>query len=273
MGLCDAMLAIEELGAHAVAQPVAEALGIVAPLLAKHAGDELCARWLPGLVDGSVMASIQEGWGGQAPWGVSAHLVLVPQEDETVALCVSDATTKTFAGAQDRARRPARLGPTSIVSVLAKGRVATELRDRARVVYAQLLLGLARAAIAQAVEYARLREQFGRPIGSFQAVKHMLADAHVAVQTARRATWYAAWCVDHDQPDRGESAALAKASAGEAALAASHAALQVHGAIGFTWQCDLHLWLKRIHVLEPLFGSAPTVWRELADTWFDGEAA
>jgi len=275
LGLTDVILVIEELGRHAVPHPAAETLGIVAPLLARHADAATQAAWLPRLASatgaGSALASVQDGWDGQAGWGAEAQLVLVALDDG-VALCVPDSTTTTFPAAQDRARRPARLLPATEVARLPGCAVARELRCRAQVVYAQLLLGLGAAVIARAVDYARTREQFGRPIGSFQAIKHMLANAHVAIETARRSTWYAAWCIDHDRdhdPARVlEAAAVAKGSAAEAALEASYAGMQVHGAIGYTWECDLQLWLKRIHVLEPLFGGARKQWLALADGYF-----
>lgn len=269
MGLCDAALLIEELGRHAVPHPVAETLGIVAPVLARHADSTLCAAWLPALARGAVLASVQDGWDGQAGWGAEAQLVLVA-DDDGVSLCAPGPQIQGIAGAQDPARRPARIARSQEIDRL-QGRAVSEfLRNHARTVVAQQLLGLASASIARAVDYAKMREQFGRPIGSFQAVKHMLANAHVAVETARRSTWFAAWCLDHDDARAAEASAVAKGSAGEAAIEASYAALQVHGAIGYTWQCDLHLWLKRIHVLEGLFGGAKMQWRVLAGIYFDG---
>ncbi len=270
MGLCDAALLIEELGRHAVPHPVAEALGVVVPVLARCGDERLRAEWLPGIARGAVMASIQDGWDGQAGWGADAQLVLVAH-DEGVSLCRPSPATRRIADPADPARRPARLTRSDEFARLDGTAPATLLRQCARTVLAQFLLGLAAASIARAVDYAGERVQFGRPIGSFQAIKHMLANAHVAVETARRATWYAAWCIDRDDPRAGEAAAVAKGGAAEAAVEASYAGLQVHGAIGYTWECDLHLWLKRIHALEGQFGGARDQWRELADMTF-GEA-
>jgi len=269
MGLCDTALLIEEMGRHAVPHPVAETLGIVAPLLACHADAGMQARWLPAMARGEVLASVQDGWEGQAGWGAEAQLVLVAH-DQGVSLCVPGAATQSIAGAQDPARRPARVARTDEHARLQGPAVSAYLRNHARTVYAQQLLGLAAGVIERAVAYAKLREQFGRPIGSFQAIKHMLANAHVAVETARRATWFAAWCLDCDDARAAEAAAVAKGGASEAAVEASYAALQVHGAIGYTWDCDLHLWLKRIHVLEGLFGGAKAQWHLLAGIYFDG---
>ena len=273
LGLSDAVLAIEELGRHAVPHPAAETLGIVAPLLARHADAAMQAHWLPRLATGAVMASVQDGWDGQAGWGAEAQLVLVALDDG-VALCVPDGQTHTLPAAQDRARRPARLTIATQIGRIEGQAVAQEMRLRARTVYAQVLLGLAAAAIARGVEYAKVREQFGRPVGSFQAVKHMLANAYVAVETARRTVWQAAWCIDHHSAGTtatAEAAAVAKGSAAEAALEASYAGMQVHGAMGYTWDNDLQFWLKRIHVLEPLFGGARSAWRELSQLYFSDD--
>lgn len=267
LGLCDVSLIVEELGRHAVPHPVAETLGVVTPLIARFADEPIRSRWLPGIGAGQVIASVQDGWTGQASWGGEAQVVLV-LHDAGVSLCAPSEDTAVIMGATDPSRRPARLCERHEFARLAGDSVATMARQYARVVTAQLLLGLGSATIARTVEYAKVREQFGRPIGSFQAVKHLLANAHVAIETARRATWFAAWCIDHDDPRAAEAVAVAKGSAAEAAVEASYAGLQVHGAMGYTWECDLHLWTKRIHALEGQFGGARDQWRELADMTF-----
>ena len=94
-------------------------------------------------------------------------------------------------------------------------------------------------------EYAKVRRQFGRPIGSFQAVKHRLADALVDVEGMRSSTYYAAWCLATDDPDAALAASMAKAWCSDASRRVMAAGLQVHGGIGFTWEHDLHLHLKR----------------------------
>ena len=118
------------------------------------------------------------------------------------------------------------------------------------------LLGLADAMIARTADYARDRQQFGRPIGSFQAVKHLLAGAQVLLEFARPVVYGAAWALDTAAPDASRSASVAKAYASEAALEAARVALQVHGAIGYTWECDVHLFLKRTWALAEAWGSA-----------------
>jgi len=130
--------------------------------------------------------------------------------------------------------------------------------DRAALFSAAQLLGLADRMITMTADYARERRQFGRPIGSFQAVKHLLADARVRLEFARPPTYRAADSVARGLPGRSAHAAMAKALASDAADRAARVALQVHGAIGYTWECDLHLWMKRAWVLSSAWGDAPT---------------
>ena len=106
--------------------------------------------------------------------------------------------------------------------------------------------------------YAKERHQFGKPIGSFQAVKHLLADARVALEFARPATYRAAWSLATAQPTLSHDASMAKAMASDAADLAARVALQVHGAIGYTWECDLHFFMKQTWALSRAWGDAAT---------------
>ena len=118
------------------------------------------------------------------------------------------------------------------------------------------LLGLSDRMIAMTAEYARARHQFGHPIGSFQAVKHLLAGAQVKLEFARPVVYAAAWALDEGDPSASRAASTAKAYASDAATEAARVSLQVHGAIGYTWECDLHLFLKRAWALSEAWGSA-----------------
>ena len=121
--------------------------------------------------------------------------------------------------------------------------------------------------IALAAEYAKERHQFGKPIGSFQAVKHLLAGAQVKLEFARPVVYAAAWALDAgEHRSASRSASAAKAYASEAATEAARVSLQVHGAIGYTWECDLHLFLKRAWALAEAWGSAADHRRRLLDS-------
>ncbi len=128
--------------------------------------------------------------------------------------------------------------------------------DRAATLASAEMLGAADRVLAMTVEYAKDRIQFGKPIGSFQAVKHMLADALVDVEGMRSTAYYAAWCAAADDRDRSLSASMAKAWCSDAARRVMATGLQVHGGIGFTWEHDMHLYVKRAQLDQVSFGDA-----------------
>ncbi len=137
--------------------------------------------------------------------------------------------------------------------------------DRMAFGTAATLVGAARQLIDVTVEYAKERQQFGQPIGGFQAVKHHLASALLAVEFAAPAVYRAAWSLATDQPTVPRDVSMAKAMAGDAAEQAARVALQVHGAIGYTFESDLHLWMKRVWALSPAWGDARWHRRRVAD--------
>ncbi len=118
------------------------------------------------------------------------------------------------------------------------------------------LTGIAQRTMEMAVEYAKERQQFGRPIGSYQAVSHRCAQMLLETEGARSATYYAAWAADASPEDLPLAASMAKAYASDAGWRVANASLQVHGGIGFTWEHDLHLWLKRAKVDSAMFGDS-----------------
>ena len=123
------------------------------------------------------------------------------------------------------------------------------------------MVGGAQVMLESAVSYAGMRVQFGRPIGSFQAIKHACADMLLDVELAKSAAYYAAQaCADGD-PATPALASLAKAAAGDAFMRAAASCIQIHGGIGFTWDHDTHLWFKRAKSSEVLFGD-PNYHRE-----------
>ncbi|MDX1511537.1 MAG: acyl-CoA dehydrogenase [Nitriliruptorales bacterium] len=133
--------------------------------------------------------------------------------------------------------------------------LAAALLDRGATLYALDLLGAAQAMLDVGTEYAKVREQFGQPIGSFQAIKHRLADALVDVEGMRSAAWYAAWAVGAGAEDASIAASVAKSWCSDAGPRVMDAVLQVLGGIGFTWEHDLHYYLKRAHLSARTFGT------------------
>jgi alkylation response protein AidB-like acyl-CoA dehydrogenase len=167
--------------------------------------------------------------------------------------------------------------PEGLVGEPVDPSVIDELLERAWVALSAELMGTARWLLETTIAYAKARVQFDRPIGSFQAIQHKLADVALGVERAWAATYYAAMSVDatvaapDDVPDivpdaeRRRAAHVAKAAAAAAAHRAAKDAIQVHGGIGFTWEHDLHLWMRRAFASESLFGSREWHHDRLAD--------
>ncbi|MGH3328339.1 MAG: acyl-CoA dehydrogenase family protein [Streptomycetales bacterium] len=148
--------------------------------------------------------------------------------------------------------------------------VRSDVLDRAAVLYANDLVGVARAALARTVAYDTQREQFGRPVGSFQAVKHALADLHVGVTMAEHGALHAAHAVDEALPDARLAVSIAKAKASDVARDATAAMIQYHGGIGYTWEHDAHLFFKRAKREEYAYGDAATHRERIARLVVDG---
>jgi len=164
-----------------------------------------------------------------------------------------------------------------LASVTADGDVAEVLRfegdpdaavqrllARAAVAVACDSLGLCEAMLSATVGYAKVRQQFGRPIGSFQAVKHACADMRVSVAVSRQLVEAAVQAIAEDRPDAGVAAAMAKSYVGSAAVDVAGKAMQLHGGIGYTWESGIHVYLKRAALNRSLFGSPADHRRELA---------
>ena len=135
-------------------------------------------------------------------------------------------------------------------------KVLRRVIDAASVALAADSLGGAQRALEMAVDYAKVREQFGRPIGSFQAVKHIAAEMVSEIEPARALVWYAAYAYDHEPRAAARAASMAKARLSDVYCRTTNRAVQIHGGIGFTWEHDMHLWFKRAKWNETAFGDA-----------------
>ena len=147
----------------------------------------------------------------------------------------------------------------------AAGSILATVRDRALAALAAEACGVADRALALAVEYASGRKQFGRAIGTFQAVSHSLAQAYMEVETARSLAYWAGWAVAEAAEEAGVAAAAAKAKAAEAAVDACERSIQAHGGIGFTWEHPLHRFYKRALAIASTMGTADDLWSRVAD--------
>ena len=247
----DLVTACEELGHHAVPGPVAESLAAVPALLTTLAGTD-CGEWLAGLATGDLIATV--AMPPRLPFAADAEaagLVLVAE---------SDAVSVGRAGRRHRSVDPSRslsvvTGHDVLARNAAAGAAVAGAFDLGALACSAQLLGAGRALLEASVRHASVRAQFGQPVGTFQAVKHKLADVAISLEFARPLLDAAAAAIDGDAPTVARDVAAAKVACGDAATRAARAALQVHGAIGYTAEHDLSLWLTKVRALAPAWGS------------------
>jgi alkylation response protein AidB-like acyl-CoA dehydrogenase len=281
-GLVDLALLLEEAGRSGLPEPLLDTVGLAVPLLVEAAGaraEALRAQWLPAVAAGEAVLAVGTADTDSVIGAEAAGLLLLERQGAIYALPAAE-TVRVGRASLDGARRPATVSfdpSTDPVlaadALLADGAEAASLeaslRQRAAMGTAAVLLGVADRLITMAGAYALDRTQFGVPIGSFQAVKHHLANALIRLEFARPTVYRAAWSLDHGHPAAGVHASMAKAMASDAATGAARMALQVHGAIGYTWEHDLHLWMKPAWSLAAAWGDArwhrARVLDELAD--------
>lgn len=256
----DLVLPLEACGEALVPGPVMETALVAAPLLAA-AGGAAAARWVPEIAGGRAVVATGLDRGPFVAFAGAADLLLLRGEERAIHALAPGAVELVPEPSVDGARRlfRTRFEPSLESALLtdAAGEAAAELAfDRGALGTAAMLLGLTRRMIDLAVGYASIRRQFGQPIGAFQAVKHQLADALLALELARPVVYRAAYACAHAEPRRRERVSMAKAMASDAGLLAARVALQVHGAIGYSFDYDLHLWMKRTWSLAASWGDA-----------------
>lgn len=251
-------VAFVELGRHAVPGPVVETVAL--SVLLSAVGGPAAKEWLPRLAAGEASATLRmDGYGPYALDADAMDGVFVVTGEE-LRLAPGPGTLHASA---DPARR--LFTPEAGGAVLAAGpRVVAAARaagDWAAFATAAQALGTGEALLGSTVEYVKRRTQFAVPIGSFQAVKHRLADTLLGLEFARPALYGAAVSLAGGSPRAGADVAAAKVLAGEAGYAAARTALQLHGAVGYTQELDLSLWLRKARPLRDAWGT-PGVCRE-----------
>jgi alkylation response protein AidB-like acyl-CoA dehydrogenase len=236
----DLVVAMERLGRWCVPGPITESIAVAPVLLAD---DERCAE----LAAGDLIATV--ALPPHVPRAVdadSAGLTLLADEGGKVSVARP--------GEQHESVDPSRrLFDVSAGESAWQADVARAYEFGALATAAQLV-GAGQALLDAAVDYAKQRAQFGRIIGSYQAIKHKLADVHIALELARPLVYGAALSLAERSSDTARDVSAAKAAASDAALLAARSALQTHGAIGFTAEHDLSLWLLRVQALRPAWG-------------------
>lgn len=250
---------LEAVGYSGLPVPAAETIAVAAPLLPEPL--------LPGVLNGGVLVAAQLGDGALVPYATRANLIVLRAGTalrlyERGELAMQPQRTVDGSRALARVTRPAAGGrvltddPASLAAAWQRGVLGTSA----------LLTGLAGRLLELTVGYVRQRQQFGVPIGSFQAIKHALANALLALEFARPAVLAAGWAQAARAADAPMRTSAAKVLASDAAGLMARTAIQCHGAMGYTTEYDLHLFAKQVWALTPSWGSARWHRAELAET-------
>ncbi|MDY0065801.1 MAG: acyl-CoA dehydrogenase family protein [Steroidobacteraceae bacterium] len=283
MGDVDWALITEELGYYAIPDSLSDTAYVAAGLLC--ALPEECAalreQWLPKIADGSARIAIGHPVNPWVADGQIANLMFDFRPGATGSLELhaalnGDAQCAPLASI-DASRRlvtPAQsLGPaTRLLEGEQAQALAEATLDRAVVSVAGQLAGLAQRMLDLSVDYAAQRRQFGKPIGSFQAVKHHLADVLTKIEFARPVLYRAALALQRGERHRAALASHAKLACAEAAWLAARKGIQVHGASGYTWEVDLQMFMKRAWVLDAAWGDRAFHKARLAETLLRDDA-
>lgn len=295
LGMVETAILLEEMGRAACPSPYLPTALVAAALVAAGSPVQR-SRWLPALASGSARGTVAAlerdldwdpaatatlaeprdgGWVLRGvkqfvAWPHVADVMLVPAMTPAglslflvEPAAASRLTIATMRGMDLTTRMGAvtldgvAVGAEAVVGAPGQaGPLLEALLRRGAVGAAAEMLGAARRCLDMAVGYAKVREQFGQPIGSFQAIRHLCAEMLLEVENSHAATYYAAWALDADAEDAALAASVAKAYVNEAARRVCGDAIQVHGGIGFTWEYDLHLYFKRAKALEVQYGDA-----------------
>ncbi|ANY05877.1 acyl-CoA dehydrogenase family protein [Pseudonocardia sp. HH130630-07] len=263
LGLVEAQVIARALGAGVAPGPWRGTV-LAAEAIRLAGSDEQRAAWLPRLAAGTAVGAFTVAGDAASrlpavEYGGIADVVVAPSDAGLPGLSLVTGATATAVGSYDRTTRLASLsGGTAEALPGATVELQRELTDRATVLVAADLAGIAREALTRTVAYDREREQFGVPVGSFQALKHALADLHVGVTMAEHAVLYAAHAVGTAAEGAALAVAVAKAKASEVAEQATGAMIQYHGGIGYTWEHEAHFFYKRARRLSGQYGDVAT---------------
>ena len=248
----DLAVAFVEIGRSGVPGPIVESAAALPALLQALPDKKLAEQWLPAIAEGRALGSlVLAPTVPRALDGDIADIILRVDGDS-----LESATATTRVGSVDASRRLFEVEKGDVVAqgpdVARAGELAFDLGALAA---AAQLLGAGQALLETSTDYAKNRAQFGRPIGSFQAIKHHLADAMVGLEMATPLLYGAAIAVANGDSTAARDVSAAKVACGDAAYVASRKALQVHGAIGYTSECDVSLWLTKIRALLSTWGT------------------
>jgi len=290
LGLC---VLAEELGSALAPVPFSSSVYFASEAIMAGGSEAQKRVWLPKLASGQAIGTLALAEGpGKAdvrklhttfrggtlsgeklpvPDGDIANVaIVVGQGERGIALAIVDlngpGVTREPVETIDPSRSHARIrfdgAPAEPLGTPGDGeRLLRRIQDRAAVLLAFEQVGGAQRSLEMARDYALQRYAFGRPIGSFQAIKHKLADVYVATELARSNAYYGAWALARDAPELPLAAAAARISASEAYFLAAKENIQVHGGMGFTWEFDCHLYYRRAKLLSLALGST-RLWKD-----------
>lgn len=295
LGMLDMAMILEEGGYAAMPGPFLFSSALAAGALKLGGSDQLNSKWLTAIAEGKAIGTVAvvesagsidtrdikavatkdgAGWrldGAKmfVPYANIADFIVVAAKNDAGEICLFVVETKS-PGVTIRSLK--NLDLTRRVSSVELNRAPADqlvggadlfakLIDVAAVAIAADSLGGTERALEMAVDYSKVREQFGKPIGSFQALKHAAAEIVADVEPARAMLWYAAYAQDTGAADASRTAAMAKARLCDIYSRGTDRAVLMHGGIGFTWEHDMHLWFKRARFNESCFGS-PAFHRE-----------
>ncbi|HEY5251033.1 MAG TPA: acyl-CoA dehydrogenase family protein [Acidimicrobiales bacterium] len=292
------IVVLEEMGAALLCAPFFSTVALGANALLTSGDDSAKADLLPGIASGETIATLAftedsgrwdiggvaleatpsgDGWvlNGHKSFVLDGHvanlILVVARTDAGISLFSvagdADGLTRTPLATMDQTRKQARLEfsgtPARLIGTDGGAEAGlSKTLDLAAVALAAEQVGGAQRCLDTAVEYAKTRIQFGRPIGSFQAIKHKCADMLLEVESSKSAAYYAGWAAAEDSDELPVVASLAKSYCSEAYFHAAAENIQIHGGIGFTWEHPAHLYFKRAKSSELLFGD-PAYHREL----------
>lgn len=297
-GYIELIVILEEMGRSLLCAPFFSTVVLAGNTLVHSGDDDAKADYLPGIASGETIAALAltepngrwdeagvtataakdgDTWklSGTKTYVIDGHtatlLIVAARTDAGVSLFAVDPSaagvTRTPLATMDQTRKQARIDLDGVEGRLigtdgGGWAVLERVLDLAAVALAAEQVGGAQFVLEMAVQYAKDRVQFGRPIGSFQAIKHKCADMLLEVESAKSAAYYAGWCASELNDELPSVASLAKAYCSEAYFNAAAENIQIHGGIGFTWEHPAHLYFKRAKSSELLFGD-PTYHREL----------
>ncbi len=295
LSLVDLVVVLEEMGKVVLPGPFFSTVALGGICVQGAGSEEQKKRFLPGVASGQAKLTLalleenarwdeagvnltaQKDGGGYVLNGVKLfvpdahvadHIICAARTTEGVTLFILDRQQAGIGTrllkTMDQTRKlcevtleNVHVGVDALLGTRGQGwKLLARIIDQSKVALCAEMCGGAQQVLDMSVEYAKVREQFGRPIGSFQAIQHKCADMLVQVESAKSATYYAAWAVSNDTPDAALAAAMAKAYCSDAYRKVTSEGIQIHGGIGFTWEHDMHIYFKRAKGSEVTFGDA-----------------